>query len=390
MYPHQAERLRAALDAHGLDALVASSPENVRYLTGFVSLTHAVHRTPQFAVHGRGGTALVVPAIDVAPVVADRIEVDRVTCFGAPGVQLTDAPGTEARRVREIVGRRAASPADALALALDALGVAGGTVGVDESRIAPEAWRRLAERLAPRRVAPAAEPLAAARRVKGPYEIECLQRALGIAEEALDEVVQALRAGTTEREAAALFDAGVARRGATPRPGVVALGASTSIPAPWPGDRALRPGDLVRCDVGCASRGYRATVARTAVLGAPSARQDAVYGALLSGLAAALDAIAPGVSAGAVFDRAVSTVRAAGLLGYEPDRVGHGIGLEPREPPDLARGVATPLEVGEVLRVELVWIEPGWAGLGVAETVLVGRSGARVMNRSARGLVVLD
>jgi len=83
-------------------------------------------------------------------------------------------------------------------------------------------------------------------------------------------------------------------------------------------------------------------------------------------------------------------VRAAGLLGYEPDRVGHGIGLEPREPPDLARGVATPLEVGEVLRVELVWIEPGWAGLGVAETVLVGRSGARVMNRSARGLVVLD
>jgi hypothetical protein len=32
----------------------------------------------------------------------------------------------------------------------------------------------------------------------------------------------------------------------------------------------------------------------------------------------------------------------------------------------------------------------GWAGLHVKETVLVTSTGARVLNRSSRGLVVLD
>ena len=38
MYPHQAERLTAALESGGLDALVAASSANVAYVTGFWSL----------------------------------------------------------------------------------------------------------------------------------------------------------------------------------------------------------------------------------------------------------------------------------------------------------------------------------------------------------------
>ena len=44
MYPHQAERLSAALEGGALDALVASSPANVAYVTGFWSLARACGR----------------------------------------------------------------------------------------------------------------------------------------------------------------------------------------------------------------------------------------------------------------------------------------------------------------------------------------------------------
>ena len=64
MYPHQAERLSDALERAGLDALVATSPENIAYITGFRSLTGAVLRTLQFAIFTRQGAALVVPTIE--------------------------------------------------------------------------------------------------------------------------------------------------------------------------------------------------------------------------------------------------------------------------------------------------------------------------------------
>ena len=66
------------------------------------------------------------------------------------------------------------------------------------------------------------------------------------------------------------------------------------------------------------------------------------------------------------------------------------IGLEPYERPKLDRGNQTQLVAGEVLRIETPHYEHGWAGLNVKETVLVTSGGARVLNRSRRGLVVLD
>ena len=46
--------------------------------------------------------------------------------------------------------------------------------------------------------------------------------------------------------------------------------------------------------------------------------------------------------------------------------------------------------MGEVLRVEVPYYEHGWAGVNVKDTVLVTRRDGHVMNRSLRGLVVLD
>ena len=43
-----------------------------------------------------------------------------------------------------------------------------------------------------------------------------------------------------------------------------------------------------------------------------------------------------------------------------------------------------------VLRLETPYYEHGWGGAQLKETVLVTRSDARVMNRSRRGLLVLD
>jgi Xaa-Pro aminopeptidase len=90
-----------------------------------------------------------------------------------------------------------------------------------------------------------------------------------------------------------------------------------------------------------------------------------------------------------VFDTAVSAVRTAGLPRYERHHTGHAIGLEPAEAPWLAPGGAA-LEMGMVLCAETPYYVVGDAGFTLTETALITRSGSHGLNRSHRGLIVLD
>jgi Xaa-Pro aminopeptidase len=125
-------------------------------------------------------------------------------------------------------------------------------------------------------------------------------------------------------------------------------------------------------------------------MGEPGPRQEAALEAVQAGLEAGVDAVKPGVSAGRIYDAVMQGTRAAGLPDFQRGHVGHAIGLEPYERPKLDAGKATTLEAGEVLRIEVPHLEIGWGGVGLRDTVLVTTSGSRVLNRSVRGLVVLD
>jgi Xaa-Pro aminopeptidase len=390
MYPHQAERLDGALARLGVQALVAASAANVAYVTGFRSLSRdAYPATEVFAVYARTGTALVIPAIDAPAVAAGDVEVDHVVCHGRFHVDVAERADPAARRAVELTVASMASPADAVASALRTLGVADGAVGIDSAPLTEFTARAIAERLEKAKIQSASGALGEARAVKGPYEIECLQQALWRAEESIHEVLGELNAGITEREAAAVYERAAARRGARPSTAIVAFGPNSALPATSPGDRALRAGDFVRFDVGCVFKGYHADVARMAVLGEPTPRQQARYDAVEAGVDAALAAIRPGAASRSVYEAAIAAVRAAGLPEFRRHHVGHGIGLDPAEPPWLASD-GPPLEAAMVVRVETPFYELGAAGLHVKETVLVNQGGAAVMNRSNRGLVVLD
>jgi Xaa-Pro aminopeptidase len=388
VYPHQLERLSAVLEREGLAALVATTPANMRYLTGFRSLIGRGPHAPRLAVFAPRGTALVVPATDVPAIVADGIAVEHLVCFGELAARYA-AAGTAGSRVRSLIERGVASPAEGLARALEELG-ARGRIGLDEDALTQRAWQETVARLDALTLVPAADLLRAARRVKGPYEIDCLARGLGIAEEAANAVIQSLKPGKTESEAVVAYGTQVLKRGADLVPVSIAFGERTWIPAPVPTDRPLRSGDLVRFDVGCIFNGYHARLARMAVMAEPSARQQAACDVVQAGLEAAVDAVAPGHTAGRVHDAGVAAVRAAGLEGFEGYRLGHGAGLEPCESPELVADDTTPLEPGEILCVEVPYFEIGWAGVHLRDTVLVTTRGRQVMNRSTRALVLLD
>ena len=390
MDPHQRQRLLGVLEAEGLDALVATTPENLFYVTGFRSISHAIFRGAElYGVVTRGGTGLVVPFIDTAGVAADGIVCDRVACYGKFFFEYADPPGEAGEKIRRWTREPAPSAADALAGVLADLGVAGRRVGLDEGNLFPPAWTRLVECLAPATLVPAYQLFRRARMVKSPAEIRHLERAARIAEDGVAAVLAMLAPGVTERDAVRVFETEVVRQGAAPYFSVITIGERAALADVYPTARALRRGDLVRFDLGCVYEAYRSDISRTAVLGAPSGKQARYYAAALAGERAAIEAMKPGVPVGRLFDLAVRVTREAGIPRYQRHHVGHGIGLEPYDPPTIAPGGDTVLEPGMVFCVETPYYEHGWGGVQVEDAVEVTAAGARLLTRSSRELAIV-
>jgi Xaa-Pro dipeptidase len=73
--------------------------------------------------------------------------------------------------------------------------------------------------------------------------------------------------------------------------------------------------------------------------------------------------------------RLVDTVRREGIPHYQRSHVGHGIGVDGYDPPNLGPGGDTALEENMVLCVETPYYELGFAGLQVEDMVRVTRDG---------------
>jgi len=390
MDQHVKARLTKVLDAEGLDALVASTPENLQYVTGFRSIAHALFRGLElYGVFTRQGVGLVIPFIDATGVSADGIVVDRLACYGKFYFNYTDAPGAVGARVREITSKPAAGPGEALRDVLGGLGALGRRIGLDEAGVLPATWQRLGEQVGATTIVPGYAHFRTARMIKSPEEVQRLERAALIAEDGIAAMLGMLKPGVTEREAATVFEQEVLRKGAQPFFTVVTMGGRAALADVYASGAALKAGDLIRFDLGCVYEGYRSDISRTAVMGAASEKQRRYYDAARDGEKAAIAAMKPGVAVSQIFETAMRVTREQGMPHYERFHVGHGIGLEPYDPPTINATTQTALEPGMVFCVETPYYEHGWGGVQVEDAVEITAGGVRRLTQSSQELAIL-
>jgi len=390
MDPHVKSRLTKVLDAEGLGALVASTPENLQYVTGFRSIAHALFRGLElYGVFTRQGVGLVIPFIDATGVSADSIAVDRLACYGKFFFNYAEQPGPVGARVREITSAPAAGPGEALREVLGGFGALGKRIALDEAGVFPATWQRLTEQLGGTALGPGYAHFRTARMVKSTEEVRRLERAALIAEDGVAAILGMLKPGVTEREAATVFEQEVLRKGAQPFFTVVTMGERAALADVYASERALAPGDLIRFDLGCVYQGYRSDISRTAVLGRPSDKQLRYYNAARDGEIAAIAAMKPGVAVSQIFETAMRVTRERGMPHYERHHVGHGIGLEPYDPPTINAATHTALEPGMVFCVETPYYEHGWGGVQVEDAVEITTGGVRRLTQSSQELAIV-
>jgi Xaa-Pro aminopeptidase len=171
---------------------------------------------------------------------------------------------------------------------------------------------------------------------------------------------------------------------------IVASGPNAASPHHEPGERRIRAKDAVVLDFGGSFDGYQSDTTRTLVVGEPPLGFERVYQLVQEAHQAACEAVGPGVPAQEV-DRAARRVIADGGYGEAfIHRTGHGIGLEVHEVPSIVEGNKQLLETGMTFSVEPGIYLEGRFGVRIEDIVAVTDDGVEHLNRSPRGLHVVD
>ena len=352
------ERQREAMARERLDALIAISPENFAYTTGFVIPSQPLMRwRHNAAVVTR--TALALLAVDMeATTVRSK----------APDVEL------------RVWGEFTDSPMGALAGLLRDLAVADGAIGLEMDYLPAGDFARLRELLPQARFIPAEKLYDRLRQLKTGEELDLLRRLSRIADEAIGEAYASVQAGMTEMDLAAALTKGIYARGAEYfKLMIVATGERSEYPNVGPTHRALTRGDLCRVEIFPIIAGYHAGVCRTAVVQEAPPRAERIWRVLTECKHIVFDLLRPGASTRAIYE---SFLRKFGELGLPSiSFVGHGIGLHLHEEPYLGKYADSRLEAGMVLGIEPLVYGAGMGfGLQNKDMVAVTRTGFELLS----------
>ena len=342
--------LREILEKSDYDAIIACSPENVRY-TGDVMID------TQATIRDR--LAFIVWAKGRAPVY--------VLCQVEEGYVAQNTWIKEIRSFKEFVTK----PTDVLADLLIDLGLDKGNVAIEQEYIAAKYDFELRARL-PNLKLNSAEPIfRAARMRKSTREIETLQRGFQGTGQAMFETFVNTKIGDNEFDLYRGMANNILLSGADSVAfNHINAGPQTGFPHASPTEYQVKKGDIIKADSGGYYDNYYSNVGRTGRIGKPTQKELDLWKRLREIHHEVASMLKPGNNGRQLFKHADILHKKHGIP-FPFAHNGHSIGLEVHEHPMISPNDETPYEAGMVSTVEtrVRWV--GKAGYHIEDLYLI-------------------
>ena len=223
------------------------------------------------------------------------------------------------------------------------------------------------------------------RMIKTNTEIERIKKICSIASDAYYDLPSKLNIGDTEREAVNKLKIDIINRGADNvpfMPGISGEGGVSQIVC-GPSDRIIEKGDILFIDTGSTFDGYFCDFDRNFAFGSATSEVEKVNEILWNATEAGINAAKPGVSTFDIFNTMNKIISDGNTVGNNVGRLGHGLGLQLTEPPSHRPGDNTIIKENMVLT-----IEPGMeyaTGKMIVheENVVIRKDGAELITKRA-------
>lgn len=198
--------------------------------------------------------------------------------------------------------------------------------------------------------------------IKSDYEIELMKKAGSIVGETHNYLEPFIKPGITTKELNKLAHDFIIKSGATPSflhlydfPASVCISVNEEVVHGIPGNRKLKNGDIVTIDIGACYKGYHGDSAWTYPVGKISPKLEKLLRDTEASLYAGLEQVKDGVHLGDV-SNAIEEYAKEHNLGVVKELVGHGIGNEVHEKPDVPnygkKGTGPILKAGMTIAIE--------------------------------------
>ena len=383
-----------------LQALVATSPVNITYFSGWFCWLDPTIKSYMLQPGSSSDLALpgyaVVPlegepALVVNPLFASNaadLWVRDIRIFGPAGVDenLTADQLPENHRPFHdmlLTPNDITTSGEALVAILAERGLTEARIGIEIEGLAADSIEAIKRKLPKATLLDCSSLIRLVRMVKNEYEIELLRRSAEINEQAGMGTLAEAGPGTSLQDMTCNYRIRVAEQDAALDHFCIGLRGLGMVTEP---DCVLQEGEVAFVDFGCIYQSCYSDTGLTLALGDPSEPVAARFRALHEALIEGKEAVRPGVGVSSVRDAMWKRVCADGFTATYPH--GHGLGLEVRDYPTIVadNGLRIkddcvdvpsdlPFEENMVINLESSMFCPGVASLQVERSFVVTANG---------------
>lgn len=347
-------KLQGQLEANGIDGLLVTKRENIRYLSGFT-----------------GSSGVLVITAQSASFITDFRYTEQAASQ-VKGFDIIEHKTSLIKSVAEVVTEQAVK-----------------RLGIEQDDMTVGQFRTYEKEVELVETSGIVEKL---RLIKDESEIKIMKEAAAIADAAFAHIQTFIRPGRTEKEVANELEMFMRAQGADSSSFdmIVASGHRSALPHGVASDKVIEAGELVTLDFGAYYQGYCSDITRTLAIGDISDELRTIYDTVLRAQLAGVEGTKAGITGIEADALTRDVIKDAGYGEYFGHSTGHGLGMEVHEAPGLSFRSETVLEPGMVVTIEPGIYIAGIGGCRIEDDVVVTETGNIRLTQSPKELITIE
>ena len=407
------KRADKLMDQFDIDLLIASTPENVTYLSDTVSWAPKVYSysVDMFATYFRDNnlnSSLIVPSQEMTYVSASNTWINDFYTYGGKSALIQEsehviesAEENTYLNLQNNDDKRFPTAVEALIASIKNNTTKKLRIAIDEDKMTHKSTLKLQEELDNCELIPSSDLLRLIRMVKTDDEISAMKAAADLNETACTKACNEIKIGMKELDIAEIYAQEVGK----------GLGkwlwfhfgsGRRSVGIFPPTEKKIQPGEMWKFDAGLSLNNYQADTGWGGVIGQPNAQQNMIWEATLRGYNSAMSVIKEGVRPSEIQNAMLKGTQDGGLANHSGTFAGHAIGLEMRELPYvlgnkkmvnslyLPQDTDIPLPENTVLCIENPCQIFGVGGTQIEQTIIVKKNGYELLTKQNRKLWIIE
>ncbi|CAM3063001.1 Xaa-Pro peptidase family protein [Streptobacillus felis] len=336
-----------------LDTIMITTPKNVEYLTNFACDPH--ERTLIYALNNKGEEFILCPKLEEEDA---KKSTNDITVIGYLDTQ---NPYEVLKKYTSDISK----------------------LGIEKDHLTVSRYESIKDVYNVSEVKDISSLVRNFRKKKNDKELELMEKAAYYADICIDIAVKNLRVGITELELKSIIENEIKKHNICKMSfdTIVLFGENAASPHGVSGSRKLKENEYVLLDLGCYYKGYASDITRCIEFGKVGKFEKEIYDLVLRANTEAIKAVKPGISFAYLDKIARDIITEAGYGKYFNHRLGHGLGMDCHEYPDVSEKTKDLLEPGITFTIEPGIYIPDKVGIRIEDDIFVTEDGCKVLTK---------